>query len=201
MRQDALPQDVSQAPPHRQAQPAGRASTAGTRTPPPGSPRSSVAGSPSPFKPGPGAVPHSQLPAADLVQQASAAMQLGRMHDAEALLHTALERCAAADTVQASQIIDLLLDCEQALGSGAVPSAPASGARAGGEGAADPAVQRDSAGGSATALLRQAVEALAAGEERRAVRLLHKAQSACPAELLELRRRIDLHIELVLCKR
>jgi hypothetical protein len=128
-------------------------------------------------------------------------MQQGRLHDAEALLHTALERCAPAATLLATQIIDLLLDCERALGGGSVAAAPASGAQQAGAGAGVAAASTASAGSDATALLRQAVQALAAGEERRAVQVLQRAQAACPAELQELRRRIALHIELVLCKR
>jgi hypothetical protein len=45
------------------------------------------------------------------------------------------------------------------------------------------------------------VAALAAGEERRALQLLQRAQAACPEDLPELQRRIGLYLQLVRCKR
>lgn len=117
-----------------------------------------------------------------LAEQAAAALQQRRPHDAEALLHLALEKCATQDTQLATQVVDLLLSCEREW-----HQAP-SGA--------------DSSGGSeeATALLRSALQALGSGEERRAVTMLQRALAVCPRGG-ELRRRIGLHLELVLCKR
>ncbi|KAI3436798.1 hypothetical protein D9Q98_006208 [Chlorella vulgaris] len=112
------------------------------QTPLTGSPRGSVGSAASPFKAAPAALPHSQQPAAVLAEQAAAALQQRRPHDAEALLHLALEKCATQDTQLATQVVDLLLSCEREW-----HQAP-SGA--------------DSSGGSeeATALLRSALQAL-----------------------------------------
>lgn len=55
--------------------------------------------------------------------------------------------------------------------------------------------------GAVQPLLRGAVEALAAGEERRAGALLQRAAEACPTDLHELRRRVELYLELVHSKR
>lgn len=55
--------------------------------------------------------------------------------------------------------------------------------------------------GAVAPLLRGAVKALAAGEERRAGAMLQQAVDACPPELHELRRRVELYLELVDSKR
>jgi hypothetical protein len=143
----------------------------------------------SPFKPAPGASPRVFQPAALLVEQAAALVhQQGPPHEAEALLHSALERCATSDTQLAMHIVDLLLELER--GWQRTSASSGTGRQTDGPSTAS----------SAAALMRQGVEALEAGQERAAVRALKRALSACPTDQVELRRRIALFLELVLCK-
>ena len=94
----------------------------------------------------------------------------------------------------AKRIVDLLLEAERELQETPTHSRTPSGAEqdvlagwAGGEGL-DAGAQGE---------LQQAVEAMAAGEERRAVQHLQRAQAACPDYDLSERRRIALYLQLV----
>lgn len=172
---------------------------AGLCTPPAASPRSSPGSSP--FKPGPGALPRGKQSASVLADRAVQQLQQGRLRDAEALLHSALRACPTTDTQLAGRCIDLLLEAErEAQTTPSHSRAPSdvdpqedNAAAGGGTGGA--------AVGEVAPLLRGAVEALAAGEERRAGTLLQRAADACPPELHELRRRVELYLELVQSKR
>lgn len=177
---------------------AGSGTSGGARTPPSASPRSSPGVSP--FKAAPGAVPRRQQPAVVLAEQAAALIhQQGRLHDAEALLHAALERCATSDTELAGRVVDLLLEVEREFQQ--TPTHSRNGSEAEHEDHGDWTAISSSDSDDPAALLRQAVEALAGGQERSAVQLLQRGLSACPPDLLELRRRIALYLELVVCKR
>ena len=166
----------------------------GAATPPAASPRGSPGSSP--FKAAPGAAPPSQQPAAVLAEQAALLLQQqGRVGEAQALLAQALRKCPASDTQAAARIIDLLLEADREL------QVTPTHSRAGSEADQLEDAAAAAAGASADGELRQAVAALAAGEERRALQLLQRAQVACPEDLPELKRRIGLYMQIVQCKR
>ncbi len=194
-------------PPQHRRRPSGAPSVAssGTRTPPGGASPKAASSASSPMKPGPG------LGAADASQAAELAaqqLQLGRLREAAALLHTALRRCPLTDVQLARRICDLLLEAEQEQqttpthsrepsDAAADAEADAAGWAAGGLGPAGSA----GPSGDASGLLRQAVGALAAGEARQAEAALLQALAACPPEQRALRRRVELYLLLVQCKR
>lgn len=99
----------------------------------------------------------------------------------------------------AKRIIELLLEAERELQETPTHS------RAGSDADQLESTSWGSGGGAeavgARELLRQAVDALAAGEERRAVRCLQQAQAACPEQDIAERRRIALYLELIQCKK
>ena len=130
-----------------------------------------------------------------LAEQAALLLQQqGRVGEAQALLSQALCKCPPTDTQAAARIIDLLLEADRELQ--VTPTHSRAGSEV--EQLEDAAAV---AGASADGELRQAVAALAAGEERRALQLLQRAQAACPEDLPELQRRIGLYLQLVRCKR
>lgn len=205
-QQHAAPPPPAWPPQHRR-RPSGApsAGSAGTRTPPGGaSPRAGSASS-SPLKPGPVSAPADAAAAAD---QAVQQLQLGRLREAQALLHRALRRCPLTDIQLARRICDLLLEAEReqqqtpthsrepsdaATDAGADAASWAAGGlgQAGGE----------AGSGDAAGLLQAAVDAMAAGQVRRAEAALLQALAACPPDQRALRRRVEMYLQLVQCKR
>lgn len=160
----------------------------------------------SPMKPGPGLVAADASQAAELAEQQ---LQLGRVREAEALLQTALRRCPLTDVQLARRICDLLLEAEREQQTTPTHSREPSGATADAEadvadwaaGGLGPAGGSGAASSDAAGLLRQAEGELAAGEARRAEAALQQALAACPPEQRARRRRIELYLLLVQCKR
>ena len=158
------------------------------------------------MKPAPGLVAADASQAAELAAQQ---LQLGRLREAQSLLHTALRRCPLTDVHLARRICDLLLEAEREQQTTPTHSrepsdatldadADAAGWAAGGLG---PAAGAGAGGGDAAGLLRQAEGALAAGGARRAEAALLQALAACLPDQRALRRRIELYLLLVQCKR
>ncbi len=153
--------------------------------------------------------------------------QQGRLGDAQALLHAALAACPLTNVALSSRIIDLVLEAERelqvtpthsrtaseveqlsevatpvAVAGAAAPSAASTprAADGGSESSAGPPAGADAAP-PPRELLRAAVEALGAGQERRASLLLQQAQQACTEHNMVDRRRIELYQQMITCKK
>ena len=146
--------------------------------------------------------------AAAAADQAVQLLQLGRLGEAQAALQRALQRCPLTDIQLARRICDLLLEAEREQqqtpthsrepSDAAADAGPEAAARAaGGLGQAG----GEAGSGDAAALLQAAVDAMAAGQARRAEAALAQALAACPPHQRALRRRIELYLQLVQCKR